>query len=105
MCGSRSLNNKINRLHERCLRIVYSNKKSIFKDLPERDSSVSTHHQNIKFLANEMYQLSRKKSSIVKEIFQFRDAMPYQLTKQTDFQIPPVLSVVNGTESLKFLEP
>ena len=45
MCCNRSLNNKINRLHEQCLRIVYNNKKSNFEDLLEEDGSVSTHHQ------------------------------------------------------------
>ena len=41
----------------------------------------------------------------MKETFQFKDAMPYQLRKQTDFQIPSTESVVNGTKSIKFLEP
>ena len=33
MCHSRSMNNKINRLHERCLRIIYSDKKSSFEEV------------------------------------------------------------------------
>ena len=33
MCCNRSLNTKINRLHERCLRIVYNDKKSNFNEL------------------------------------------------------------------------
>ena len=41
----------------------------------------------------------------MKETFQFKDVMPYQLRKQTDFQIPSTQSVVNGTKSIKFLEP
>ena len=28
MCNSKTVNNKINKLHERCLRIVYNEKKS-----------------------------------------------------------------------------
>ena len=31
--------------------------------------------------------------------------MPYQLRKQTDFQIPSVRSVFSGTESIKVLGP
>lgn len=34
-CCSRSLNNKIRRLHERCLSIVHSHKKSNFEELLE----------------------------------------------------------------------
>ena len=33
MCCNRSLNLKINRLHARCLRIIYSDKKSSFDEL------------------------------------------------------------------------
>ena len=37
MCHNRANNNKINRLHERCLRLTYNDKKSSFKDLLEKD--------------------------------------------------------------------
>ena len=33
MFHSRTLNNKVNRLHERCLRIIYNNKISNFEEL------------------------------------------------------------------------
>ena len=51
MSRRRSLNNKINRLHERCLRIIYNDKQSNFKKLLVKDNSVSMHHQNIHCLA------------------------------------------------------
>ena len=41
MCCNRSLNTKINRLHEQCLRIVYNDKKSNFNELLVKDSSLS----------------------------------------------------------------
>ena len=44
---SRNLNNKINRLHERCLRVIYNDKTSSFEQLLENDNSVSIHHRNI----------------------------------------------------------
>ena len=50
MCYNRSLNHKINRLHGRCLRIIYSDKKPSFDELLEKDESVSIHHQNIQKL-------------------------------------------------------
>ena len=37
MCCNRSLNTKTNRLHERCLRIVFNDKKSNFNDLLVKD--------------------------------------------------------------------
>ena len=43
MCHSRALNNKTNRLHEQCLRIIYNDKTSAFKELLEKDNSISIH--------------------------------------------------------------
>ena len=56
MFHSRTLNNKINRLHERALRIVYSDYKSSFCELLEKDKSFSIHHKNIQSLAIEIYK-------------------------------------------------
>ena len=47
MNHNRSLNNNINRIHERTLRIVYGDKKSTFKELLEKDNSVTVHVQNL----------------------------------------------------------
>ena len=47
MFHSRLINNKINRLHERCLRIVYSENQSTFEELLEKDDSVSVHERNL----------------------------------------------------------
>ena len=58
MCFNRLLNTKINRLHERCLRIVYNDKKSIFNELLVIDGSVSIHHQNLQKLAVETFKVS-----------------------------------------------
>ena len=51
MCHSRTMNNKINRLHERCLRIVHSDKTSSFEKLLEKDGSVTIHTRNLRTLA------------------------------------------------------
>ena len=47
MCYNRSLNYKINPLHERCLRIIYSDKKASFDELLDKDESASIHHHNL----------------------------------------------------------
>ena len=48
MFHSRSLNNKINRIQERALRITYNDKSSSFENLLEKDNSVTIHHRNNK---------------------------------------------------------
>ena len=37
MCCNRSLNHEINRIHERCLRMIYSDKKSSFDELLDKN--------------------------------------------------------------------
>ena len=51
MCHSRKNNGKINRLHERCSRIVYNDKKKSFQQLLEKDGSASIHSRNLQLLA------------------------------------------------------
>ena len=64
----------MNRLHERCLWIVYNDKKSNFNELLVKDGSVSIHHQNLQRLAVDMFKASRGLSpEIVNELFQFRE--------------------------------
>ena len=43
MFHSRRLNNKINSIHERALRITYQYHTSTFQELPNKDNSVSIH--------------------------------------------------------------
>ena len=70
MCHSRLMNNKVNRLHEKCLCIVYSDKTSSFEELLDKDRSVIIHKINIHVLAIEMFKVYRKLSSnIVTETF------------------------------------
>ena len=57
MWHNRTLNNKINRLHERALRIVYKNNNLTFQELLEKDGSVTIHHKNLQRLATEMYKI------------------------------------------------
>ena len=51
MIHSRGLNNKINRIHERALRIVYDDNRSSFEDLLNKDKSVTIHQRNLQQLA------------------------------------------------------
>ena len=51
MFYSRTIYNKINRLYERSLRIVYSNFKSSFEGLLKKDNSFSIHETNNQKLA------------------------------------------------------
>ena len=60
MLHSRCNNNKIEHLHERCLRLIYCDKDSSHEELLEKDGTVSIHHRNIQNLAIEMYKVKNK---------------------------------------------
>ena len=60
-CG-RTLNKKINTLHERALRIAYNDYTSSFDALLDKDSSVTIHQRNLRCLAIEMFKINNKLS-------------------------------------------
>ena len=105
MFHNQKLRNKINKIHERSLRIVYNDDSSSFEELLSKDNSVSIHHRNIQSLAIEMYKSKNNLSpQIGQDIFQIRNTHPNMRT-QLDFVLPGPKTVNYGTESLKFMEP
>ena len=65
MFRSRILNNKINKLHERELRLVYKNENLTFQDLLELDNSVRVRQKNLQKLATEMYEAKNNVSPLL----------------------------------------
>ena len=64
------MNNKSNRLHEKCFSIVYSDKTSSFEELLDKDGFVTIHTRNLQGLATEIFKVYRNLSpNIVFEIF------------------------------------
>ena len=58
MFHGRQINNRINFLHERALRMIYDDKTSSFLSLLESDNSFSVHDCNIQRLAMETYKVA-----------------------------------------------
>jgi len=106
MFHSRTINNKINRLHERSLRTIYNDKISSFESLLDKNNSVTIHCRNIQFLAIEMFKVSKGLSpDIVDEIFIRNENNQYNTRNNSEFALPPVKTVYHGTETLSFLGP
>ena len=78
MCHSRTLNKRINRLHERSLRIVYRDSVSTFEELLERDHSFTIHERNIQSLCIEMFKVKLGISpQFMNEIFPLKEKERY----------------------------
>ena len=70
------LNNNINRIDERALRIVYRDKKSTFKELLEKDNSVTVHVKHLQVLLTEMHKVQNKCSlEIMNKFFPINEAI------------------------------
>ena len=65
MFHSRKINNKINHLHERLLRIVYKDNYSFYVDLLVKDKSFTIHQRNIQSLAVELFKAKRNLSNVI----------------------------------------
>ena len=101
MFHRRSTNNNINRLHERVLRIVYNDFKTPFKNLLEKDGTVSINVKNLRKPATEMFKISKKFSvPVMSELFH-QKVKEYDLRNPYEFSIPHVNSVFHIQASIK----
>ena len=105
MCHHRSVNNKINRLHERYLRIVYSDTVSYFEDLLDKDRNVSVHVKNIKTFVTEVFKVSNKLTVLLMNGIFVKRNKAYNLRKPSKFVRPKVHSVFHGEESILYVGP
>ena len=93
MFHSRPLNNKINSIHERALRITYQDNTCTFQELLNKDNSVSIHHRNLQVLATEMFKIHRGLSpEILRETFVSKTSS-YNLRRNDTFKKRKVHSV------------
>ena len=104
MCHNRSLNTKINRIHERALRIVYNNNSSSHEDLLEKSSSVKIHHSNLQQLAVEIHKAPNNLSSLMSEIFTPKNT-GCNLRGGNKLNSNNIKSVSNGTGATSYLTP
>ena len=80
MFHTKQLNNRINSLHEKALRVTYQDRNSSFSELLNLDKSVSIHYRNIKYLLTEIYQVKIGISPpINSDIFSLSENSSYNL--------------------------
>ena len=105
MFHSKSLNNRINHLHERALRIAYKDNISTFRYLLDKDKSVTVHEKHLQLLATEMYKIQNGLApTILSDLFPLKEDYR-RLRSNNNFQTFNVKSVYFGTETLSFRGP
>ena len=102
MFYSRRTNNKINRLHQRALRIVYDDDVSIFDQLLAMEKSFCIHHQNIQRLLIEIYKVLRDISgNISKELLVKREST-ISLRSKPELVVPSADSILKGKILIRY---
>ena len=102
MFCDRTLNNKINRIHERALRIAYKDMTSDYDTMLLRDNAVPILIRNLQLLMTEVYKTKWELNpSFMKEIF-VEKRSPYGLRGCHDLLLPQVRTTCNGLETISF---
>ena len=103
MLRSRKLNKNINRLHERCLRIIYNDSSSTFERLLTKDNFVSIHDRNLQVITTDMFQVYTEQGlDILQDVFSINSQPEYNLRNKTHFETRSVRTFYYGDNSLRF---
>ena len=111
MFHDRRINNKVNKIHERALRIAYKDshygshtkKVSCFESHLARNNSVSLHQRNLQLLLVEIFKTKENLNpSFMKDIFVQRTEN-YNLRSGNTLQLPKARTATYGIESVSFL--
>ena len=105
MNHNKSINKKINNLHERALRLIYCDHSSNFQELLQRDSFVTIHQRNIQALAIMMYKVVNNIApTIVSGFFSFSN-VKYSLRGGSQFHQASANAIWNGQKTISYSGP
>ena len=103
MFHSRKLNNRINNIHERALRIVYRDYESTFQQLLQQNKSVSIYQRSLQILATEIFKTKNDLNPVIMEdVFNFKN-LRYNFRNAETLNRSNVSSVKYGTETITSL--
>ena len=86
MFHSTKLNERINQIHERALRIVSKDFKLSFQELLKEDSSLNIYHRNLQKIMTEIFKVKNRLSpELMNDAFEFIEK-PYSLQATSNFR-------------------
>ena len=103
---NRSLNHKMNRLHERCLCVIDNDGHLSYDELLNLDNPVSIPHRDLQILATEMFRVYiGSANDILNEVFPLKPPSSYNLRNQQEFTVRPIKTVNYELNALAHLGP
>ena len=106
MFHSRTLKDRINNIHERALRLTYKDNQSSFKELLEKDHSVTVHHKNLQALVTEIFKVKNDLApDIMKDVFELKEPSYNLRSESNHFTRRNVKTTYYGLSSIKHLAP
>ena len=103
-CG-RQTNARINHIHERTLKAVYSNEISSFQALLGRDKSETMYQGNSEILAAEFFKIKNYLwNDIMAKLICKSNSVGYKLCSQTGFSLIQVKSVTYRVKALRYFD-
>ena len=105
MFHSRMLNNRINNLHERALRLVHKDNSSSFAQLLERDQSFSIHSRHLQKLAIEMFKVKNNLSPSFMHSIIPATENNYNFRNNPEFKTENIRTTLYGSETLMHRGP
>ena len=104
MFHNRALNNRINKIQELALRLVYQNKNLSFSESLELGNAVTIHQRKLQALAKEVSKVKNNFSpEIMKKAFDFKEPH-YNLRSETANSGGKKIKTTHyGVQSVKFL--
>ena len=106
MFHTRELNNRINRIPEQVLRLVYQDNSLSFAELLEKDNSVTIHQRNLQGLATKIFKLKKRLAlEITKEVFEIQNPAYNFRFEATHFKRENVKTTHYGIQSIMDLGP
>ena len=100
MFHGRQINDKINKLHERTLRIVYNDTITSFEELLVKDKTFTIDLQNIQSLAIEMHKAVNNLPGENLSEFFVRNNHNCNLCSKSELKVPSINTVFKGQNSI-----
>ena len=102
MFHDRSMHNKINKIHERALRIAFKDMSSKFEDLLMKAASVAIHKSNLQLLTTEIYKTKHDLNpKFMDEIFVERN-ISHNLRGNNHLSVPILRTNSYGFKAIRY---